>query len=169
MTRASGTEMQELLKCLTKQRAHVLGILEGLDDDALRRPVLPSGWTCLGLVQHLALDVEQLWFRAVAAGERSVIDGLADAGNAWLVDPAVPAAEILELYRRETTAATAIIAASSPDAGVAWWPEDVFGSFRMHTMRELVLHVIAETACHAGHLDAARELIDGRKWLVLTE
>jgi hypothetical protein len=32
-----------------------------------------------------------------------------------------------------------------------------------------MLHVITETACHAGHLDAARELIDGRRWLVLTE
>ncbi|WP_327180294.1 DinB family protein [Streptomyces sp. NBC_01335] len=28
--------------------------------------------------------------------------------------------------------------------------------------------LIAETACHAGHLDAARELTDGRRWLVLT-
>ncbi|MFD0606098.1 hypothetical protein [Streptomyces aureus] len=28
---------------------------------------------------------------------------------------------------------------------------------------------MTETACHAGHLDAARELIDGRRWLVLTE
>jgi len=31
------------------------------------------------------------------------------------------------------------------------------------------LHVITETACHAGHLDAARELIDGRRWLVLNK
>jgi hypothetical protein len=31
-----------------------------------------------------------------------------------------------------------------------------------------VLHVITETATHAGHLDAARELIDGRMWLVVT-
>jgi len=28
-----------------------------------------------------------------------------------------------------------------------------------------MLHVITETACHAGHLDAVRELIDGRQWL----
>jgi hypothetical protein len=28
-----------------------------------------------------------------------------------------------------------------------------------------MLHVITETACHAGHLDAARELIDGRLWM----
>jgi hypothetical protein len=35
-------------------------------------------------------------------------------------------------------------------------------------MRATILHVIAETACHAGHLDAARELIDGQTWLILT-
>jgi hypothetical protein len=32
-------------------------------------------------------------------------------------------------------------------------------------VREIIVHVIAETAVHAGHLDAARELIDGRTWL----
>jgi hypothetical protein len=34
-------------------------------------------------------------------------------------------------------------------------------------LRFIMLHVIKETACHAGHLDAARELIDGRQWIVL--
>jgi len=29
--------------------------------------------------------------------------------------------------------------------------------------------MITETACHAGHLDAARELIDGTTWLVLSD
>ena len=32
-------------------------------------------------------------------------------------------------------------------------------------MREVILHVITETATHAGHLDAARELLDGRTWM----
>jgi hypothetical protein len=40
---------------------------------------------------------------------------------------------------------------------------------RLDDLREILLHVIAETACHAGHLDTARELIDGRQWMVLTE
>jgi len=31
----------------------------------------------------------------------------------------------------------------------------------------VLLHVITETATHAGHLDAARELIDGRTWMVI--
>jgi hypothetical protein len=44
----------------------------------------------------------------------------------------------------------------------------VFGGWRLDDVREIVLHVIAETSCHAGHLDAVRELIDSRQWIVLT-
>nr|WP_239091858.1 DinB family protein [Streptomyces sp. SID14478] len=43
-----------MLSFLYGQRRHVLGILDGLDTDALRQPVLPSGWNCLGMVQCLA-------------------------------------------------------------------------------------------------------------------
>ncbi len=68
-----GMESTTLRASLNAQRDHVLGILEGLDEDALRRPVLPSRWTCLGLVRHLALDVERFWFRGVVAGEQTVI------------------------------------------------------------------------------------------------
>ncbi len=35
------------------------------------------------------------------------------------------------------------------------------------TARGILFHVIGETACHAGHLDAAREIIDGHQWIVL--
>jgi len=60
-----------LVSSLNAQRDHVLGILEGLSEEALRRPVLPSGWTCLGLVRHLAIDVERFWFASIIAGKRS--------------------------------------------------------------------------------------------------
>ena len=79
-------EIAALIATLDSQRDHVLGALDGLDEAALRRAVLPSGWSCLGLVQHLAMDVERFWFRAVVAGEPAVIAELADAGDAWLVD-----------------------------------------------------------------------------------
>lgn len=46
-----GLESKMPLSCLSAQRDHVLEILEGLDEEALRRPVLPSGWTGLGLVR----------------------------------------------------------------------------------------------------------------------
>jgi hypothetical protein len=114
----STPETTVLLSMLRAQRAHVLGTLTGLPDEALRRPVRPSGWTRLGLVCHLALDVERFWFRAVIAG-------------------------------------------TPLDAGPAWWPDDPFEDLRRRELRRTVLHVVTETAAHAGHLDAVRELIDG--------
>jgi hypothetical protein len=55
------------------------------------------------------------------------------------------------------------------DAAPAWWPPELFGDWRFDTLREITMHVMTETACHTGHPDAARELIEGRQWLVLTE
>jgi Protein of unknown function (DUF664) len=167
-TTTLSSESKALLSYLNIQRDHVLGILAGLDEESLRRPVLPSGWTCLGLVQHLALDVERFWFRCVVAGEQTAIDGLAEITNAWEVGPDVPAETVFDVYRQEISLANAIITATPLDAAPAWWPDDLFGDWRIDDLREIVLHVMTETATHAGHLDAVRELIDGRSWLVLT-
>ncbi|MFE6040085.1 DinB family protein [Streptomyces sp. NPDC056452] len=163
-----GNEVRALLAALHGQRRHVLGILDGLDDEELRRAVLPSGWSCLGLTRHLALDVEQFWFRAVVAGDEEVIRGLDDSEDAWRVGSDVRAEEVLERYRREADLADAVISATPADTPLAWWPQHLFGDAHLHNLRDVLLHVITETACHAGHLDAARELIDGRRWLVLT-
>jgi uncharacterized damage-inducible protein DinB len=159
-------ERQALVSSLAEQRRHVLGIVEGLSEEDLGRPILPSGWTCAGLVHHLAIDVERFWFRVVVAGEPVPDD---EPDNAWQVPVGVTAAAVLDGYRREIELADAIVAATSVDSAPAWWPEDLFGSWRLDDLREILLHVIAETATHGGHLDAARELIDGRQWVVLTE
>jgi hypothetical protein len=169
MQSIAGSETRALISYLDEQRNHAIRTLDGLDEVSLRRPILPSGWNCLGLIHHLALDVERFWFRAVIAGEQSVIDGLATTPNAWEVSPHVPATTVLDLYRREIVLANAIIASTRPESAPAWWPGDLFGEWRQHTLREAVLHVMTETACHAGHLDVARELIDGKLWLVLTD
>lgn len=162
-------ETTALLASLEGQRRHVRSILEGLADGDLRRPVLPSGWNCLGLVRHLALDVEQFWFRGVMAGAPEVTAwATSEHEEPWEVGEDVAAADVFDLYRRQTALADAVITATSPDAPPAWWPTGQFGPPHLHTLREVVLHVITETACHAGHLDAVRELVDGRRWLTLT-
>jgi uncharacterized damage-inducible protein DinB len=159
------SETDVLLATLRAQRAHVLGALEGLPDEALRRPVLPSGWTCLGLVRHLTLDVERFWFRAVVAGEQVP---LPQGDEGWQVPADEPADAVLAGYLRECALADDIIAGTSLDAWPAWWPDELFADLPRRDLRRTVLHVVTETATHAGHLDAVRELIDGRTWLVLT-
>jgi Protein of unknown function (DUF664) len=159
-------ESRAFLSSLTDQRDHVLGILEGLSDADLRRPVLPSGWTCLGLVRHLAIDVERFWFRSIMAGQE--VEPRESDAAVWQVSPDEPAEDVLGLYRREIDLANAVIAVTPLDTPPARWPDD-WPDWHLRNLRETLLQVITETACHAGHLDAVRELIDGRTWLVLTE
>ena len=165
---SAAAERSMLLHYLQAQREHVLGIVDGLDEEALRRPVLPSGWSAVGLVNHLSMDVERLWFRAVVAGDTQAVEAVVSStADGWQVDDAIPAADILATYRREIELADAVLAGASLEAEPAWWPEDAFGDWRLENVRDVLLHVIVETASHAGHLDAARELLDGRQWLVL--
>lgn len=160
-------EVELLQAYLAESRRHVLGIVDGLTDQQMRQPVLPSGWTCVGLVNHLAVDVERFWFRAVMADDRSAWDSFEEGGSAWDVRDDVSPKGVLELYEDEARRSDAIIAATALDAAPATWPEEVFGSFRLENLGQLLLHVITETAAHAGHLDAARELIDLTQWIVL--
>jgi uncharacterized protein DUF664 len=158
-------EKDLLLATLGGQRNHILGILEGLSVHDLRRPVLPSGWSCIELVHHLAVDVERFWFRAVLAGEQVELHS-GDGG--WRVPDDMSAPAVLDLYRDEIRRSDAVAEQRTLEAGPAWWPIELFPDLPVRDLRRVLLAVITETATHAGHLDAVRELIDGRAWLVLT-
>ncbi|HTX80618.1 MAG TPA: DinB family protein [Streptosporangiaceae bacterium] len=161
-------ETSALLASLTIQRNHVLGILEGLTDDQLRRPVLPSGWSCLGMVQHLTISDERFWFRGIVGGDSACVSASADEAKAeavWQVAPDAPAAAVLRAYRQEIELADAVVAATPLDQPPAIWLTEIWPNWRLPNLRAVILHVITETACHAGHLDAARELIDGHQWM----
>jgi hypothetical protein len=162
------TETATLIAALDSQRRHVLGIIEGLGEVDLRRSLLPSSWTAAGLVQHLTLDVERFWFSAVVVGDRHAIDGLARGEEAWRVGAHVSRAVVFERYMAEAALANRIIASLPLEAEPRWWPTEQFGDWRLQSLREVVLHVIVETACHAGHLDVMRELLDGKQWIVQT-
>jgi hypothetical protein len=120
------------------------------------------------MVKHLALDVEHYWFRCIVAGEG--LDFFSDAEEhgvgAWKVEPSESAESVFALYREEIERANAVITTTPLESPPAqeddWW-----GDWRVPDLRFVILHVLAETACHAGHLDAVRELIDGRQWLAL--
>ena len=158
-------ETELLIAYLGSQRRHVLGIVDGLDDADLRRPVLPSGWSPLTMLSHLTHDDELFWFGAVVAGDEDVVARVLTA-DGWSVPDDVAPADVLAAYRDQTLRSDEILRAADLDAPPAWWPEDLFGEWRLESVREIVLHVLVETAAHAGHLDAARELIDGRQWMV---
>jgi hypothetical protein len=167
-------ERDALMWFLDTQRTGVLKILDGLPDDALRTPVLPSSWTCLGMLQHLTLN-ERYWFRWAVGGQQIpgtevvdgrcevVLDDMPEPRNEWLVAPQLSPDTLRTRYRDEVTKANAAIADADLDDPPRhfdeWW--GMFGEGVVN-VRWIILHMIEETAQHAGHLDIVRELLDDR-------
>lgn len=135
-------------------RDAVVRTVEGLSEDDAHRSLLPSGWTPVGLLSHLA-DDESSWFRDRFAGEDLPVSWTEDDPDAdWRAGAALPLAEAVAAYRRECERSRAVVAAHGLD-DVARRPE------RSESLRWVLLHMIAETARHAGHIDVVRELLDG--------
>jgi hypothetical protein len=162
---AGGPSEGDLLRhFLTEQRAAVLTIIDGLTERQLRTAVLPSGWTPIGMVKHLG-GAEQHWLQQVFAGE--------DVEYAWpdgLDEPYQPdapfttdhdTAAVIDYYRRQCAITDEILARTAPQTPPTAperhpEPDEPFSQLRW-----IVLHLIEETARHAGHLDVVRELLDG--------
>ncbi|GAA5058544.1 putative damage-inducible protein DinB [Thermocatellispora tengchongensis] len=152
----TGGEKESLHASLERHRSVVLWKLDGLDDEQLRRPMTPSGTTLLGLVKHLA-SVEYGWFCQVFGRETEPLPFVDDDPEADLrVEPGETTAGILAFYARARAAADRSIAETGlEEAGVVPW------SGATVSMRWTLIHMIEETARHAGHMDIVRELIDG--------
>jgi hypothetical protein len=160
-------EDQVLLDFLAAQRESVLAIVAGLDEKAWHTSVVPSGWTPAGLVDHLG-GAEWHWFQGVVAGvdpepQPGDEDRLPyDPHAAFVTD--LPAAEVIGFYRDQCARSDQVLAVtplSAAPRGKHGGPE----ADEPPTVRWCVLHMIEETARHAGHLDIARELLDGQTGL----
>lgn len=149
-----GGEKENLHASLDRHRDVVVWKLEGLDDERLRRPMTPSGTNLLGLVKHLAA-VEYGWF-CQAFGRSTEPLPFGEDENATLrVRPDETTAGILAFYARARTAADSVIDELDLETlGSAW-------SGAVVSLRWVLIHMIEETARHAGHLDIIRELLDG--------
>jgi uncharacterized damage-inducible protein DinB len=152
----TGGEKESLRVSLQRHREVVLWKLADLDDEQVRRRMTPTGTSLLGLVKHLAM-VEYGWFcetfgRPSEAPEPDPDDPEADLR----IEPGESTADIVALYRRACAAADGVIAeVDVEETGAAWFGDPV-------SMRWVLIHMIEETARHAGHMDILRELVDGR-------
>jgi uncharacterized damage-inducible protein DinB len=151
----TGGEKESLRVALQRHRDAVLWKVEGLDDEQLRRPMTPSGTTLLGLVKHLGA-VEYAWFCETFGRETEPLPFDDDDPEADLrVEPHETTADVVAFYRRAWAAADAVIEETGlEETGKAWFGEDV-------SLRWVMIHLVEETARHAGHVDVVRELLDG--------
>ena len=88
--------------------------------------------------------------------------------DGWTAPESQSDEELLEQYANECRLADAAVSDLDLDTKPAWWFEGS-GNPPHSTLRAILLHVIVETATHAGHLDMCRELADGGQRLVLDE
>jgi uncharacterized damage-inducible protein DinB len=177
-------ERGDLLAALATARSALTNTIRGLGDEQLgERPTVSA--LCLGgLIKHVA-SIEEEWLRFVAEGPSAMRYDLPDgvtwadfaAGTArefpqWAIDhqndfrmlPGETSAGIVARYEQVAARSEEIIAAV-PDLSAthplpeAPWNEP--GAVR--SVRRVLMHVIAETAQHAGHADILRETLDGQK------
>ena len=150
----TGDEKESLHASLRRHRDAVSWKLEGLDDEQLRRVMTPSGTHLLGMVKHLAA-VEYGWFCHTFGREAEELPFDDDDPDADLrVEPDETTDDILAFYARAQVAADQVIdELDVEDVGTSWAGEQV-------PMRWVLIHMIEETARHAGHVDILRELID---------
>ncbi len=167
MTTHSADEMTVLRSALDGARKHVLGIVDALDDDQLRTASLPSGWTPLELLRHLTLGDERYWFASIIGGDDLSWVPTGERADWNVTDDLAPTA-MIAAYRDQIAVSNEVLDAVTPDdpprrRDPLW---DTWG-VDFQNVRVVVAHMIVETATHAGHLDAAVELLDGRQHLVM--
>ena len=162
-------ESRMLLGFLQVQRDAVLKTVEGLPEEDWQRPVVPSGWTVAGMVAHLA-GVELHWIHHVTMGvieERPQDEDDEEEGE---YDPYAaftcewPSARLLAEYRdvrRQSDEILAVTPLSAAPRGLRFHPDPEYTQ-QITNVRWIVLHVIEEIAVHSGHLEIARELLDGQ-------
>ncbi|WP_447007752.1 DinB family protein [Saccharothrix isguenensis] len=154
-----GGEKNALRVFLDAQRGVVLAILEGLDDEALTTTVLPSGWTPVAMVEHLGY-AERHWFQEILTGNA---EPLPWTDPEPFTTPRSPS-EVFAFYREQCERSDAAIAAMPLSTVPVGRHPDPLGC-ETTDLRRIVLHMIEETARHAGHLDVVRELLDGKTGL----
>ncbi|WP_410791443.1 DinB family protein [Kribbella sp. C-35] len=155
------SEKTLLLEHLDEVQRSLLWKVEGLTDDALRRPMTPTGTNLIGIVKHLtgithgylveAFGQERDEDRLTSELDEELFHGL----DMWAT-PEESTDELVAAYRRACAAGARTIEELDLDAtGNHHTGNPV-------TLREMVLTVLLDTTRHTGHADVVRELTDGR-------
>jgi uncharacterized damage-inducible protein DinB len=143
------SELREFRAALDGLRKGVLKKAAGLSDLDARRSTVDSGTNVAGLLQHLTF-VESLWFEEITAG------GKASGTRSMQVDPATSLRQLKADYKAACQASNRIL------EDIADLDAPITRNGKTHSLRWVLLAVMAETARHAGHADIIREQIDGQ-------
>jgi uncharacterized damage-inducible protein DinB len=157
------SERADLLETLAKHRHFLRFTARDLTDEQAAQRTTVSALCLGGLIKHVAA-AEQAWMDFVLAGADAIANAADGREDHFRMLEGETLAGLLEQYD-EVARRTEEIVASQPDLDVSHpLPEAPwFEPGASWSARRVLLHVIAETAQHAGHADIIRESLDGSK------
>ncbi|MGY1805230.1 DinB family protein [Blastococcus sp. SYSU D00922] len=161
-------ERADLLETLATHRYFLRHTVQGLTDEQARLRPTASELTLGGLVKHVAHQ-EANWVRFILEGPAAVggtddPEQLERWAEEFRLGPDETLAGVLAEYE-EVARRTDELVRTLPDLDAAQpLPEAPwFRPGAVRSARRVFLHIVAETAQHAGHADILRETIDGQK------
>jgi len=159
-------ERADLLESLARTRYFLRHTLRDLTDEQAAQRTAASELCLGGLIKHVTLT-ERQWIRFIQVGPSAMAWDQSSAGD-WLsafqMQPGETLAGLLDEYAKAADETAAVVAglagldAAQPLPEAPWFPPGTRWS-----ARRVLLHVIAETAQHAGHADIIRESLDGAR------
>jgi uncharacterized damage-inducible protein DinB len=153
-------EREGLLAYLAQQRDVLRFAAYGLTDEQARATPTASSLSVGGLIKHVAAT-ERAWIDDTLQRPSSTSED--QYADNFRLGPDETLADVLATYERvaaeteEAIAGIADLGQPVPVPDAPWFPKDVTA----WSVRWVLLHLIEETARHAGHADIVRESIDG--------
>jgi hypothetical protein len=146
-------ELETALAFLDFQRESLVKKTEGLSEEEMRRRLVPTETTLLGLIQHMTVG-EHYWFANHVAGRTPLEVAFDFTMN---VPQEHAASDVIAAYLEACAQSNEIVREIGDLSRPVARPieGDVL------SLRWVVGHVTTETARHAGHADIIRELLDG--------
>jgi Protein of unknown function (DUF664) len=160
----SSDESELLLGFIGWQRAQVVATARGLSEDELRWTPDHRLLPIVGVINHLT-RVEWRWVEGRYLGSEFPV-----REEEFAVGPDATGAEVIDAYWQQAQRTEAIVRAA-PNLDLPCLGEErgtgpahlLLGFDEPITLRWVLLHLVEETAHHAGHADATREMLDGSK------
>jgi hypothetical protein len=157
---STSNERDALAGFLDRQRDALIRKVRGVSDTDARRAPTASSLSLLGLLKHSAVW-EDRWFQGIVAG-RPLPDGWPERKSPipdqdFLVDEGDTVEQWVARYEDAARTSRQIVAAMELAHSCA--RTDIIEC----NLRCVLLHLIEETARHAGHADIIRETLDGSR------
>ena len=159
------SERDDLLEALTAHRGFLRHTVQGITDEQARQRLTVSELTLGGLVKHVA-QTEKGWADFIVDGPQTMAmteDSYAEHADGFVLREDETLEGVLADYekiaaRTDELVRTCDLDATQPLPEAPWFPPNATRS-----ARRVFVHIVGETAQHAGHADILRETLDGQK------